>query len=148
MIVAGVLVFAFSGPKKGSIECQKRRYLLAYKGLNRETLYERLRDASYEAMGKTAQPGRDEQLDSQFRSSKRALISLGFLCERIIFLTNHAGDEVIARLPKVSEKHAPFTHMTPGTTLGQHAIFTTAPKEDLGKWEELIRKADGPQIGN
>jgi hypothetical protein len=90
IVVAGVLAFALSGPKKGSIEWHKKEYQAALEG---EPLMNALRRV-WNGMG-----GHLARVDwEKAREHQQALIDLGYWKRRVFSLANGSPTVVMRQL--------------------------------------------------
>ena len=149
VVVIGVGAFFVSQPKEGSVEWHKRRFGDAQNVSMNWTRYPRW-ESAYRKWTGTSRPVRTftqhemAVLLEQMSTSRRALVKAGYLMERTVMLSNRGPTEIVATItPNRSGIPVSYPNFT-AFTHKSNALVIVCAREDMAKWEELIRKADVP----
>jgi len=157
IIGAGVLLFALSQPKRGSVEWHKREYVDARMRLAgyKRSVADHLR-RGYARI--TGSPPRGLAFDEEVTLRKKvlnheaALLEMGFLAKREVTGAEWNSINVVRRLNSKEgiARHASGRFKGADISSEETNVFIelTAPSNDLPTWERLIRKADMPKNGN
>jgi hypothetical protein len=142
--VIGVVVFLISGPKRGTVEWYKREYLAELNRLHgRESLVKRFVRGIYEWTGIGQPIGQTER---GVVAQENALIKLGYLERREFIITNLPIGNAVEVIGREAATAIPgLCRITTGEKT--NAVVVTAVREDMPKWDELIRKLDVPETG-
>ena len=142
VVVIGVVVFLISGPKRGTLEWHKREYLAELDRLyGRESLVKRFARVIHEWTGMGQRIGQTER---GVVAQENALIKLGYLERREVILTNLPIGNAFQAIGREAATGIPgLCRITAGEKT--NVVVVTALREDMPKWEELIRKLDVPE---
>ena len=140
----GVVVFLVSGPKRGTVEWHKREYLAELDRLHgKESLVKRFVRGIYEWTGLGQPIG---QTDRGVVAQENALIKLGYLERREFILTNLPTGNAVQAIGREAATAIPgLCRITTGEKT--NVVVVTALREDMPKWDVLIRKLDVPESG-
>jgi hypothetical protein len=139
-----------SHPKAASVEWHKARYLQA-KGVDEHGRTPLARQSFYEGpgwCGGVPTKGQRAKLERKTRALEAkatkhytALLELGYLAERAVIVTGPHSRAVVSALNSWNKPMVKARLGGVGTNL---FIVVTAPESEVGRYEEFIRKADGP----
>jgi len=143
-IAIAVALAIIFGPVKGSTQFHQREYVAAINKLHGYTYVDRLR----RAIGLGIRPMDEDKkaaLHEETRKHRKALLETGFLVERDIPI--NSGMKIIPTViqlnsqPKFTDPYTTGTLKTrPG---GMFAVVVVSTTNDVAKWEDVVRKADG-----
>jgi len=140
VVVIGVGVFFFSQPKRGSVEWHKREYLKAsHWGIADEGVF-RYGSQNWKN-------ARFERKEERIESHRKALIDLGYLEARTIIVYNRGAFAVLSNVVanySVAGLNEDFLSFEDTNT---NVIRLVTVKQDVSRWEELIKTTDVPPGG-
>jgi hypothetical protein len=144
IVVLGLVAFVLSGPRKGSVEYHKKAYLQLREGSKfRNTL----RLAWSKIDRRAAEPSQ-ERIERMGRHHA-ALWSLGYLDEKVFLVSNREPAAVADALWLTLGRA--FTNDTLPlvaiSDIGTNSVTVEGPREEMFKWEMLIREADVTEGG-
>jgi hypothetical protein len=149
--VIGIATYFVSQPKKGSVEWHKREYLRATEEAWRIGLKPRWSDKIVNHWRQLrGQP--NINYHAEVADHQEALIGLGYLQVRTFVVSNRPVDYVASNIwfrASVETRTNildSFSRMS--TARGANLIDIVARKDDMPKWEEMVRQADVPESGN
>jgi len=153
VVVIGVAALFLSQPKEGSVAWHKREYWAAKKALRPSWQY-RLR-TEYHRLTRTPdrRPVRGCESDEltqkviKMMTSWDALVEHGYLTRKEFFLIHQPMSRVANHLKRAAQaEFSADTIWELRSTSFENSIIVYAPLADRSKWEELIRKADVPDV--
>jgi hypothetical protein len=81
----------------------------------------------------------------KFSFHREELFKLGYLETRSFVVTNRTPDDVADSLTTVPPQHPPVTWEFGGAfSSDTNKVKVTAPRNEMARWEKLIREADVP----
>ena len=134
--VLAVTAAALTGPPKGSVEWHKREYFKARKGSKVVLLLEAVRS------GFTANPAGQPTDLERINVHLEALVKLGYLEERAFFVSNRPPADVVGTLLLTASIPNELSHFGGVSNIGTNSITVIGRRENLPKWEKVIRQAD------
>jgi hypothetical protein len=147
IVGVGILAHALTEPKEGSIEWHKREYFKA-RGQNGSMIRNFLRVVWSKINPRAAEPPQEniDRMDSHYE----ALMKLGYLEEKAFLVSNRTSLAVADTLffthtNVFADKDVAFSRIDIG---GTNIISIISPRDEMYKWERLIREADVPEEGN
>ena len=152
-VVIGVAAYMLSQPEEGTVAWHKMEYLRAQDDLAGRTLpkqVKRLIQRLRFRIGFVPKPTIATPVkvkDGELQKHQSALIQLGFLEAKTIYISQPLGarvDSIVAETRTIiPEKRRQFAQLSTAPTLTVPSFVTiVAPREDIPVWEKLIRKAD------
>lgn len=152
-LVIGVAAYLLSQPEEGTVEWHKREYLRAQNDLAGRTLEKQMKRLvqklrlriGFAPKPKMVTPARVK--DGELQKHQRALIQLGFLEAKTIYISRPLGARVDRIVDEtrtiIPQKRRQFAQLSTAPTLTVPSFATiVAPREDITIWEKLIRDAD------
>ena len=145
-IVIGVLVVATviavvalaNRPGENSIEYHKTGYIVARDG---RVWTERLRNVCRGMVGEAPRWQTDME---RMNRHERALIKLGYLEERTVVVSNRHAPAIILVLPHPLPFPSDPEMQTRIRAEGRNKLVIVGLRDDMPKWEKLVRDADVP----
>jgi hypothetical protein len=135
IVAMGVLAFLVSGPKRGTVEYHKRKYVAAcdvkwkqrWEAIRSSIMREDQRGVRFDVAGMKQHEGE--------------LLRLGYLAQREFAVSNRSIDAVMSHIAGWvvrSPNEQFYRYTTPAT----NRVMIVAAKEDMPKIEELVRQGD------
>jgi hypothetical protein len=148
-VLIGVVAFFVSQPKQGTLKWHKREYLAAMDRWTGTSFGQRFRQISAQLFGVTLQPEIRRDLAEKVVFHRRALIEAGYLEQRAFTLTNGLPKDVATRASMAAQTVLPaetrqFVVFMCGNNQRAGPLTIICVRQDIAKWEELVRKADTP----
>ena len=154
IIGIGVLVFVLSQPKPGTVEYHKREYRAAREEMFGRKWYSSIarvvrKVISIPQRQRSLSLSEAQALQQRQTAARDALIKLGYLVERRFTLSNQPAQSIIGPVLVSARDVIPqeTRYYTCVLLAESNLIVLAAAPADVPKWEELIRKADGPEAG-
>ena len=147
MIVAGVLVYVGSGPKRGSVEYHLREYKQVFRELRGETWRDRFAQAWSKLTGKPYRPpymnpSAESNACARLEQHEQALIDLGYWEVREFCLTNISAAQITTSLQAFAATLPPGDMSAIRYFEETNTIVIRSLRIDMPKWVELVRKVE------
>lgn len=149
-VIALILVplFFVSGPKKGTVEWHKAKYMKAYERIHGTTVPEEIENTAKGLIGiatpEASRAKRQLNAENEAESHLSALVALGYLVERRYVITNRSLNDVL-RHTLDGRRALGQEYRPPNLTVrvpGEGQLLVRALPEIAAQYDELIRKAD------
>jgi hypothetical protein len=151
VIIGSVLVYAISKPREGSLGFHKQEYVAARKAVKGQTLRLRLRKWYAVVTGSSYRVDVFEWGDDidRMRQHQKALIDLGYLGQDTVEVRTPLSKSLLAKVNRLAEDAIPSGRAKYAQidSMDLTNITVIAPREDVAKWLEVIRKADMSESG-
>lgn len=136
-----VTAAALTGPPKGTVEWHKREYVRARNGSQVVGVFQEVRKT---ITGRSASQPLDIE---RIRTHLTALVKLGYLEERMFCVSNRPPEDVIDTLLHTLSIPNELSDFGGMSDIGTNSITVIGLRENMFKWEKLIREADLPESG-
>lgn len=144
-IVVGIATLIFR-PWESRLEYHKRKYLAAMENQITPPLFDRVIAGVASNASQTVDTRRRHR--EAFERHAAELVAIGYLERRAFWISGEPLAIAQTALKEsnglILEECARFAQFTWGTQNGRDVLGIIAVREDMPKWEELIRKADVP----